>query len=98
MTFYNSIRKKYMQIKVKNGFFLRGILFVIFFQISLFSLGQQNEDLLSYANDIKIFDAENAVQICENILRRTHNRNCDVYEVLVEANFILESYDKAIEY
>lgn len=98
MTVYNSIRKKYMQIKVKNGFFLRGILFVIFFQISLFSLGQQNEDLLSYANDIKIFDAENAVQICENILRRTHNRNCDVYEVLVEANFILESYDKAIEY
>lgn len=73
------------------------IFFIVCFS-SLIVLGQQNEDLLNYANEIKIFDSEKAVVICESMLGRTHNKNCDAYEILIEANFILESYDQTLEY
>lgn len=87
-----------MWIKVINRGFFSNVLFLILYLSSLVALGQQNEDLLNYANEIKIFDSKKAIVICENMLRRTHSKNCDAYEILIEANFILEDYDQALEY
>lgn len=82
-------------------FYSNIVLVFLVFLVSSFSYGQQNEELISYANDLKLSNPEEAIRISENILQRLNNetpKNYEVYIVLIETSFYLEWYDKAIEY
>lgn len=74
---------------------------LLVFLISISSYGQQNEDLLDYAEDIKILNPKEAIRISESVLRRLEDvegKNCAIYSTLIEANIYIEAYDKALEY
>ena len=64
------------------------LLLVFVFLISISSYGQQNEDLLDYAEDIKILNPKEAIRISESVLRRLEDvegKNCAIYSTLIEA-------------
>lgn len=91
----------YLLIKTRMKFYSNIVLVLLFLLVSALSYGQQNEELISYANDIKLSDSKEAIRIGESILQRLNNevpRSYEVYIVLIETSFYLEWYDKTIEY
>lgn len=90
-----------MLIKNRIKIYSNIVLTLFLFLLTSFSYGQQGGELISYANDIKITNPEEAIRISENLLLRLDHRepqNYEVYLVLIEASIYLEWYDKAIEY
>lgn len=74
---------------------------LLFFFVVGFLYGQRGQELIAYANDIKITNPEEAIRISENVLLRLDDRepiNYEVYLVLIEASIYLEWYDKATDY